>query len=40
MVKIAPLICLPYLRAEHMEWESQIEEWQRPVLQDKRLPEW
>ncbi|XP_062192980.1 uncharacterized protein LOC133896401 isoform X2 [Phragmites australis] len=25
---------------EHMEWESQIEEWQRPVLQDKRLPEW
>ncbi|CAO2205518.1 unnamed protein product [Urochloa humidicola] len=25
---------------EHMKWESQIEEWQRPILQDKRLPEW
>ncbi|KAJ7946546.1 Non-lysosomal glucosylceramidase [Quillaja saponaria] len=25
---------------EHGEWEAQIEEWQRPVLEDKRLPEW
>uniref|UniRef100_M8AIT3 Glycosyl-hydrolase family 116 N-terminal domain-containing protein n=1 Tax=Aegilops tauschii TaxID=37682 RepID=M8AIT3_AEGTA len=25
---------------EHMEWESKIQEWQRPILQDKRLPEW
>ncbi|OEL20077.1 Non-lysosomal glucosylceramidase, partial [Dichanthelium oligosanthes] len=25
---------------EHMNWESQIEEWQRPILNDKRLPEW
>ncbi|ONK57752.1 uncharacterized protein A4U43_C09F3730 [Asparagus officinalis] len=25
---------------EHQTWESQIEEWQRPILQDKRLPEW
>ncbi|CAO2177546.1 unnamed protein product [Urochloa humidicola] len=25
---------------EHMNWESQIEEWQRPILQDERLPEW
>uniref|UniRef100_A0A453FQ64 Glycosyl-hydrolase family 116 N-terminal domain-containing protein n=1 Tax=Aegilops tauschii subsp. strangulata TaxID=200361 RepID=A0A453FQ64_AEGTS len=25
---------------EHMKWESLIEEWQRPVLHDKRLPEW
>uniref|UniRef100_J3MPR4 Non-lysosomal glucosylceramidase n=1 Tax=Oryza brachyantha TaxID=4533 RepID=J3MPR4_ORYBR len=25
---------------EHMKWESQIEEWQRPILQDKSLPEW
>lgn len=25
---------------EHMNWESQIDEWQRPILQDKRLPEW
>ncbi|KAF7096293.1 hypothetical protein CFC21_098260 [Triticum aestivum] len=25
---------------EHMEWESKIDEWQRPILQDKRLPEW
>ncbi|WVZ95476.1 hypothetical protein U9M48_041237 [Paspalum notatum var. saurae] len=25
---------------EHMNWESQIEEWQRPILEDKRLPEW
>ncbi|KAL6646589.1 hypothetical protein ACP70R_015666 [Stipagrostis hirtigluma subsp. patula] len=25
---------------EHMKWESQIEEWQRPTLQDKTLPDW
>ncbi|KAG8086635.1 hypothetical protein GUJ93_ZPchr0010g7452 [Zizania palustris] len=25
---------------EHMKWESQIEEWQRPILQDNSLPEW
>ncbi|KAM0977475.1 hypothetical protein ACFX13_020580 [Malus domestica] len=25
---------------EHRHWESQIEAWQRPVLEDKRLPEW
>ncbi|KAG6719521.1 hypothetical protein I3842_03G009900 [Carya illinoinensis] len=25
---------------EHALWESQIEAWQRPVLDDKRLPEW
>ncbi|KAJ7967972.1 Non-lysosomal glucosylceramidase [Quillaja saponaria] len=25
---------------EHGQWEAQIEEWQRPVLEDKRLPEW
>ncbi|RLN05437.1 non-lysosomal glucosylceramidase-like [Panicum miliaceum] len=25
---------------EHMNWESQIEEWQRPILHDERLPEW
>ncbi|CAO2190101.1 unnamed protein product [Urochloa humidicola] len=25
---------------EHMNWESQIEEWQRPIVEDKRLPEW
>ncbi|BFG19959.1 hypothetical protein CerSpe_062330 [Prunus speciosa] len=25
---------------EHHHWESQIESWQRPVLDDKRLPEW
>ncbi|KAM1014728.1 hypothetical protein ACFX2C_044680 [Malus domestica] len=25
---------------EHHHWESQIEAWQRPVLEDKRLPEW
>ncbi|KAI5003148.1 hypothetical protein ZWY2020_030308 [Hordeum vulgare] len=25
---------------EHMKWESLIEEWQRPVLHDKRLPGW
>ncbi|MBA0717145.1 hypothetical protein Golax_004983 [Gossypium laxum] len=24
---------------EHNSWESQIETWQRPVLEDKRLPE-
>ncbi|XP_058090074.1 uncharacterized protein LOC131236710 isoform X2 [Magnolia sinica] len=25
---------------EHGNWESQIEAWQRPLLQDKNLPEW
>ncbi|KAI3854557.1 hypothetical protein MKW92_042089 [Papaver armeniacum] len=25
---------------EHGHWESQIEKWQRPILEDKRLPEW
>ncbi|KAJ6696525.1 BILE ACID BETA-GLUCOSIDASE-RELATED [Salix koriyanagi] len=25
---------------EHGLWESQIEAWQRPILEDKRLPEW
>ncbi|KAH6835988.1 Beta-glucosidase [Perilla frutescens var. hirtella] len=25
---------------EHAKWEYQIEEWQRPILEDKRLPEW
>ncbi|KAG5229360.1 non-lysosomal glucosylceramidase [Salix suchowensis] len=24
----------------HGHWESQIEAWQRPILEDKRLPEW
>lgn len=24
----------------HGDWESQIEAWQRPILEDKRLPEW
>ncbi|XP_062095208.1 uncharacterized protein LOC133801081 [Humulus lupulus] len=25
---------------EYRNWESQIEAWQRPILEDKRLPEW
>ncbi|XP_074574090.1 uncharacterized protein LOC141830587 isoform X2 [Curcuma longa] len=25
---------------EHSSWESQIEEWQNPILQDKRFPAW
>ncbi|XP_027330860.1 non-lysosomal glucosylceramidase isoform X2 [Abrus precatorius] len=25
---------------EHCQWETQIEDWQRPILEDKRLPEW
>ncbi|GMH25668.1 hypothetical protein Nepgr_027511 [Nepenthes gracilis] len=25
---------------DHGHWESQIEAWQNPVLEDKRLPEW
>ncbi|KAL6856924.1 hypothetical protein ACP4OV_018306 [Aristida adscensionis] len=25
---------------EHMNWEAQIEEWQRPILEDKTLPDW
>ncbi|CAN0911546.1 Non-lysosomal glucosylceramidase [Linum grandiflorum] len=24
----------------HSNWESQIEDWQRPILEDKRFPEW
>ncbi|RCV29394.1 hypothetical protein SETIT_6G010000v2 [Setaria italica] len=27
-------------RRERECWESQIKEWQRPILQDERLPEW
>ncbi|ONK56486.1 uncharacterized protein A4U43_C10F9250 [Asparagus officinalis] len=26
--------------SEHSHWESQIEDWQRPILQDKKLPPW
>ncbi|XP_020519085.1 non-lysosomal glucosylceramidase isoform X2 [Amborella trichopoda] len=25
---------------EHGSWESQIEAWQKPIIQDKTLPEW
>ncbi|XP_078434304.1 beta-glucosidase, GBA2 type family protein isoform X2 [Wolffia australiana] len=25
---------------DHSRWESQIEDWQTPILLDKRLPEW
>ncbi|ESW25905.1 hypothetical protein PHAVU_003G075400 [Phaseolus vulgaris] len=25
---------------EHCQWETQIDDWQRPILEDKRLPEW
>ncbi|KAL5555108.1 hypothetical protein UlMin_037344 [Ulmus minor] len=25
---------------EHRKWESQIDAWQRPILEDKRFPEW
>ncbi|PHU10248.1 hypothetical protein BC332_22108 [Capsicum chinense] len=25
---------------DHTQWESQIEEWQKPIIEDKRLPEW
>ncbi|XP_038999531.1 non-lysosomal glucosylceramidase-like [Hibiscus syriacus] len=25
---------------EHSTWESQIELWQRPILEDKRFPDW
>ncbi|RDX85353.1 Non-lysosomal glucosylceramidase, partial [Mucuna pruriens] len=25
---------------EHCQWEAQIDDWQRPILEDKRLPEW
>lgn len=25
---------------EHSQWESEIDAWQRPILEDKRLPEW
>ncbi|XP_074294419.1 uncharacterized protein LOC141622273 [Silene latifolia] len=24
----------------HAQWESEIEAWQRPILEDKRFPEW
>lgn len=25
---------------EHEQWESQIEAWQKPIIDDKNLPEW
>jgi hypothetical protein len=25
---------------EHRTWEMKIEEWQNPILQDKRFPAW
>ncbi|GKV12410.1 hypothetical protein SLEP1_g23552 [Rubroshorea leprosula] len=25
---------------EHADWESQIESWQKPILEDEKLPEW
>ncbi|ESR54893.1 hypothetical protein CICLE_v10018742mg [Citrus x clementina] len=25
---------------EHAKWECEIEAWQRPILEDKRFPEW
>ncbi|KAG9130370.1 hypothetical protein Leryth_004250 [Lithospermum erythrorhizon] len=25
---------------EHAQWEAEIEAWQRPILEDKRYPEW
>ncbi|GAB2283921.1 hypothetical protein Dimus_018403 [Dionaea muscipula] len=25
---------------DHHHWESQIDAWQKPILEDKRLPEW
>ncbi|KAH9322345.1 hypothetical protein KI387_016984, partial [Taxus chinensis] len=25
---------------EHQNWESAIESWQRPILEDEKLPEW
>ncbi|KAL8509124.1 hypothetical protein ACS0TY_016352 [Phlomoides rotata] len=25
---------------DHAKWEQQIEEWQRPILEDTRFPEW
>ncbi|CAL1363890.1 unnamed protein product [Linum trigynum] len=25
---------------EHGHWEAEIEAWQKPILEDKRLPEW
>ncbi|KAL5713234.1 glucosylceramidase [Ranunculus cassubicifolius] len=25
---------------EHGHWESEIEAWQKPIVEDKRLPEW
>lgn len=25
---------------EHCQWEAQIDDWQRPILEDKRFPEW
>ncbi|XP_022141854.1 non-lysosomal glucosylceramidase-like isoform X2 [Momordica charantia] len=26
--------------SEHGKWESKIEEWQRPIVEDKSFPEW
>lgn len=34
-------MCESFLeKTEHRKWESQIEAWQTPILQDKRFPEW
>lgn len=27
-------------KTENAKWESQIEAWQKPTLEDKTLPEW
>jgi uncharacterized protein (DUF608 family) len=27
-------------KLEHNSWERQIEEWQNPILQDERFPDW
>lgn len=49
-VKRIRLMCLYFLTFSHLllyqqtierfRWESEIEAWQRPILEDKRLPEW
>lgn len=25
---------------EHTNWEDEIEEWQKEILEDQKLPEW
>lgn len=31
---------LPNFHLDYCHWESQIEDWQKPILEDRKLPPW